>query len=337
MRLQEGLLKRRYIKCSLSAGQSKKQCSTARAEQHSQVQSASAGPDISCLSPRLHREWMHDRNQHLGSIVVTPGSRRKVWWSCPDCPDGHSHIWEAAVSARMAGSGCPFCSGRKVCKHNSLATKAPAAALDWHRDRNLPLSPETVTAQSSYRAHWCCSACQHEWRAWVAERVRCGCLKCANAHAGYSKDGIRQKHPSFASCKHSLLSEWDHVLNAMVGNYPDNITLGSGKRIWWVCNKCPKGKNHSWQARPRDRIRKVPSNCPYCAGSRVCACNSLQDNHPDIADDFDVNANGLTAAEVTSSSNKKFRWRSDVPDAPLRSVNQRTYTARMKARHVSQM
>ena len=65
---------------------------------------------------------MHDRNKHLGSIVVKPQSGRKVWWSCPDCPDGHSHIWEATVANRTTGSGCPFCSGAKVCKHNSLAT-----------------------------------------------------------------------------------------------------------------------------------------------------------------------------------------------------------------------
>ena len=40
-----------------------------------------------------------------------------------------------------------------------------------------------------------------------------GCPKCARAQSGHSKDGVRQKRPTFASCHHPLLSQWDHSLN----------------------------------------------------------------------------------------------------------------------------
>ena len=30
------------------------------------------GPDISLLSPALHKEWDHAANAHLGNIVVKP-------------------------------------------------------------------------------------------------------------------------------------------------------------------------------------------------------------------------------------------------------------------------
>ena len=309
-----------------------KQQSTARRKQQTQAQSASEGPDIRQLSPGLQRQWMHDRNKHLGSIALKPNSNRKAWWSCPDCPDGHSHIWEATVNSRTKGSGCPFCSGDKVCKHNSLATKAPEAALDWHRDKNLPFTPDTVTAQSHVRAHWCCSACRHEWQLRIDQKVRRGCPQCAKAHVGRSKDGTRQKHPTFASCSHSLLSQWDHGLNAMEGNYPDNTTLGSGKLIWWICHQCHKGKVHSWQARPQFRTGRLQSSCSFCAGKRVCACNSLQTLHPDIAADFDTAANLTTADEVTASATAKYRWLSDPPGAPLRSVDLRTRHAQAKYR-----
>ena len=301
-----------------------------RAPQQSQQQSASHGPDISQLFPRLQKGWMHDRNNHLGSIVVKPHSHRKVWWSCPDCPDGHSHIWEAAVKSRTQGRGCPFCSGTKVCKHNSLATKAPEAAHDWHRDKNLPLTPETVTAQSGVRAHWCCTTCQHEWQTRVIKRLSTGCPKCAKAHSGRSKDGVRQKHPTFAGCNHPLLAQWDHGLNAMEGNYPGNTTLGSAKLVWWICHECPQGKLHSWQARPFERTGAAQSSCPFCVGRRVCTCNSLQTLYPEVAADFDQEANQLAPNQVTASSTAKCRWLSDQPGGPLRSVDQRTRDVRRR-------
>ena len=114
---------------------------------------------------------MHDRNNHLGNVVVSTLSNRRVWWSCPKCPDGCSHIWEAIISSRSRGTGCPFCSGQKVCQHNSLATKAPEVAHYWHPDKNLPLSPDTVTAHSKCRAHWLCPACKHEWQTSVYAKV----------------------------------------------------------------------------------------------------------------------------------------------------------------------
>jgi len=51
---------------------------------------------------------------------------------------------------------------------------------------------------------------------------------------------------------------------------------------------------------------------------------------PDIAADFDVEKNGVTAAEVTTSTGTKYSWLSDEPGAKKRSVNQRTHYTRRK-------
>ncbi len=144
---------------------------------------------------------------HLGHIVIRPGSARKVWWSCGQCPDGFPHIWEATVFNRTYGTGCPFCSGRAVCQHNTLARKAPEVALFWDAKKNHPLSPDQVTVFSSMRAHWKCSTCLHKWQAPVMmkARVKTGCPKCAKANAGRKADGTRQKHPTFAEAKHGTM------------------------------------------------------------------------------------------------------------------------------------
>ncbi|DBA68586.1 TPA: hypothetical protein ACH3X2_013525 [Trebouxia sp. C0005] len=286
-----------------------------------------SGPNFSLLADELQNQWHDKLNEHLGNVLIRPASRRKVWWSCDQCPDSFPHIWQATVFNRTYGTGCPFCSGQAVCQHNTLAKNAPEVALFWDAEKNRPMSPDQVTVSSSMRAHWKCSACLHEWQTNVLNKVRgkSGCPKCAKANGNMPAEGTRQKHPTFAMAKHALLQQWDHDRNSKNGNYPDHTTLRSHKLIWWQCHECPKGKVHSWQARPADRTSlKKPTGCPCCVGKKLCECNTLQTVYPDIAADFDVEQNGVTAAEVTSSAGSKFRWLSDKPGAKKRSVNQRT-------------
>ncbi|DBA77914.1 TPA: hypothetical protein ACH3X2_008339 [Trebouxia sp. C0005] len=181
------------------------------------------------------------------------------------------------------------------------------------------------------RAHWKCSACLHEWQASVTNKVcgKTGCPQCAKADAGRKADGTRQKHPTFAMAKHALLQQWDRDSISKNGNFPDNTTLRSSKLIWWQCHECPKGKVHSWQAQAFSRtVPKKPTGCPCCAGHKLCECNSLESVCPDIAADFDIEQNGATAAEVTSSARAKYSWLSDEPGAKKRSVDQRTHHTR---------
>ena len=293
-----------------------------------------SGPDISLLASELQKQWHEKLNRQLGHIRIKPYSNRKVWWSCDQCPEGLPHIWEASVSSRAYGTGCPFCSGNAVCQHNTLARKAPEVALFWDANKNHPKSPDHVTFKSGMRAHWKCSACLHEWQASVLNKVcgKTGCPMCAKANCGRKADGTRQKHLTFATAKHALLQQWDHDRNKESGNFPDNTSLRSVKLIWWQCHECPKGRVHSWQARPAGRTSpKKPTGCPCCVGHQLCKCNTLQTVYPDIAADFDVEKNGVSAVEVTSSTSTKYSWLSDKPGANKRSVHQRIAHARKQA------
>ena len=288
-------------------------------------------PNVSLLADDLQKQWLEKLNVHLGSILIRPASHRKVWWSCDQCPDRFSHVWEARVDSRTYGRGCPFCSGTAVCQHNTLARKAPEVALFWDAKKNHPLSTDQVTVSSNMRAHWKCKICLHEWRATVTvkARTKSGCPKCAMSNGNRRADGTRQKQPTFAIAKHALLEQWDHDRNSENENFPANTKLGSHKLIWWRCHECPKGKVHSWQARPCHRTsHKSPRGCPSCDGKKLCACNSLETVCPDIAADFDIENNGVTAAEVTSSATAKYCWLSDKPGAKKRSVAQRTWYTR---------
>ena len=207
---------------------------------------AQAPADTRRLEPALQHQWDHAANVHLGPIDIKPHSNVKVWWVCDQCPDGHLHRWEAWVADRTRGSGCPQCSGHKVCKHNSLATKAPLIAAQWDYTANAG-APGSVVAQSNQYVGWLCAVCGQKWSAPPGQRVskrKSGCPKCGD-HAKTKKT----KHPTFAECQDSrgraVLAEWDHERNAPPGNFPHNITLQSSKQIFWLCLKCSAGQKHS--------------------------------------------------------------------------------------------
>ena len=263
-------------------------------------------PDISRLDPDLQQQWDYAANAHLGRIDIKPQSNRKVGWICDQCPDGHLHSWSATVGHRTNGSRCPQCSGDKVCKHNCLATKAPSVAAQWDFAANDG-TPDSVAAQSNQHAGWHCDACGHKWRARVELRVcknKAGCPQCAQN----KKTTIKQiKHPTIAEHP-ALLAQWDHACNAEQGQFPHNIRLKSNKQIFWLCNKCPAGQEHSWSASPGLRSSRINTGCPFCAGKAACQCNSLQALYPSIAAEWDHGKNADQPSHHTAGSHDMAWW-----------------------------
>lgn len=105
---------------------------------------------------------------------VSPKSSKKVWWMCDK-----GHEWEASVKYRANGGGCPYCSGKRVTVENSLVTKNPDLAKEWHNSRNGRLTPHNVTWSSGKKVWWICSR-GHEWEAKINNRANgTGCPKCS--------------------------------------------------------------------------------------------------------------------------------------------------------------
>ena len=260
-------------------------------------------PDISMLSPELQQQWDVGRNMHLGPGKVAPFSHIKAVWQCNDCPAGQPHIWTAHVFSRTRGAQCPYCCNRLICLHNSLATVAPEVAQYWDHSKNKK-SPQQVVAGSNYRAEWQCPACKWEWQARVGQRVckRAGCPKCSHMQK------VKRSQPTFAEAQPACLAEWDYECNAANGMYPNDLTLGSGKLVHWVCSCCPKGQPHRWTAMANNRTR-LGSGCPFCAGQQACVCNSLESLVPSVAAEFDVDKNGFGPAEITAQSGEMVWWR----------------------------
>lgn len=62
--------------------------------------------DLSTKRPDLITEWNWRKNTTLDPTQIAPGSGKKAWWICKN-----GHEWEAEISSRNKGHGCPYCAG----------------------------------------------------------------------------------------------------------------------------------------------------------------------------------------------------------------------------------
>jgi len=100
----------------------------------------------------------------------------------------------------------------------------------------------------------------------------------------------------------TLAKQWHPTKNGSLT--PADLTLGSNKKVWWICR--PKG--HEWQARVTDRFYRR-TGCPYCAGSKACIDNCLYTINPTLAREWHPTKNDpLTPRDVTPGSTKKAWW-----------------------------
>ena len=60
--------------------------------------------DLVTTNPELVKEWNYKKNISISPTDVTSGSRKKVWWICRN-----GHEWQAEISNRNHGTGCPQC------------------------------------------------------------------------------------------------------------------------------------------------------------------------------------------------------------------------------------
>ena len=130
--------------------------------------------DFAKLHPNLAKQWHPTKNGDLKPTDVTPGSHHKVWWKCEQ-----EHEWQATVSSRTSGNGCPYCANQKVCADNNLASKNPNLTNEWHPTKNVDLKPTDVTPGSHQKVWWKCNN-GHEWVTTINSRTQgTGCPLCA--------------------------------------------------------------------------------------------------------------------------------------------------------------
>ena len=128
---------------------------------------------LAFLHEDVSSEWHPKKNGQLTSADFTPGSHRKVWWLCEK-----GHEWQAVISSRTSGRGCPYCAGKKVGYGNSFGDIEKEIAKQLHPTKNGDFSPYEVRPGSHKKVWWLCHN-GHEWEAVIKERTYgTGCPHC---------------------------------------------------------------------------------------------------------------------------------------------------------------
>jgi hypothetical protein len=119
---------------------------------------------------------------------------------------------------------------------------------------------------------------------------------------------MRKEKKSLAETHPEIAKQWHLQKNGDLT--PNDVTPGSGKKVWW---KCEKGDDHVWVASPKHR--KNGTNCPICSNRIILKSNSLQFNYPQIAKEWHPNKNGvINPFKVSPGSNKKVWWKCEKGD-----------------------
>ncbi len=246
--------------------------------------------DLKSVNPELAAEWNYEKNGKLLPEMISAYSSKKVFWK-GKC----GHEWDAAVSDRNQGNGCPFCSGQKVLKgFNDLMTKRPDIASEWNFEKNGNLKPDMITVGANKKVWWICNN-GHEWEALVNNRNKGkGCPYCSGRLAIKGVNDLKTVNPDLAS-------EWNYEKNGDLK--PTELSTGSNKKVWWKCSN-----GHEWQAAIRNRNQG--NGCPFCSGQKVLkGFNDLVTLNHELAFEWNYEKNGkLLPSDVMPNTNKKVWW-----------------------------
>lgn len=202
--------------------------------------------------PHLAEEWHPNLNGEKTPFEVTAGSDKKAWWQCSVNP---IHEWQARISNRAYGRGCPSCTREKISPNNSLQALHPELAFEWHPILNGEKLPGEVSYGSGRYAWWVCSE-GHEYISEIKQRVHgTGCPYCSGRRVS--------KENSLYNMNQELAMQWHPTKNGKLT--PLDVTAYSSKRAWWICDK-----GHEWPTEISNRsVKGKGRGCPKCAKKRM--------------------------------------------------------------------
>ena len=250
--------------------------------------------DLLTAAPKLAAEWNYIKNKDLHPEDVIIGSHRMVWWVCK-----YGHEWQAKISNRLRGNGCPYDAGKIVIAGKTdLKTRYPKLCGEWDDVKNTQ-TPDTVACYSSKLFWWVCPK-GHSYQASASNRVKgTGCPYCKNKRPIIGETDFATVHPE-------LVDEWDTEKNKLLR--PQDVIAGSHKKVWWRCKE-----GHSWKTAVY--FRHYGSKCPVCSRfidrhPVIVGKTDLATLYPAIAEEWDIDANdGLTPQDVLPHSNRTVWWK----------------------------
>ena len=162
-----------------------------------------------------------------------------------------------------------------------------------------PINPQDLSQSSIKLIWWKCTVNpEHVWDAppdRIKRQVKLGFTGCPYCHGRRvdKSNSLAENFPEVAALWHPTKNE-DLLTN--------QITFGSNKKVWWVCNE-----EHEWKQAPCV-LTGQKTGCPYCAGQKLSYERSLAAVAPDLIEEWDEERNGKSASEVMAKTGRPDYW-----------------------------
>jgi len=254
------------------------------------------------MTKKLTQEKAEQKSLYVGCRLIGKyqGNNIKTEFECSECDEQFKRIpssvwcgqilcWDCGQKKRIKSRSIPL-------HKQSLGYLYPEMVKLWS-DKNI-MSPFKICSQSN-KKYWfrCDNGLDHEYKISLNNKIGNG-QKCSYC----SGHKILHGYNDLASQKEYLLAEWDYLRNDILGIYPEEVTCGSNKKVWWVCKL-----GHEWRATINNRVNQN-QGCPYCSGHRAWSgYNDLASQNPKLTSEL-YYKNKLKPTEITCNSGRKVWW-----------------------------
>jgi hypothetical protein len=183
---------------------------------------------------------------------------------------------------------------RPVSKHNPFSLENLSIWLKLNNKKFSLIDNNFYMGCSSSNLKFLCFICGESfYSSWVRIYTGCGCPFCAGKKISEVK--------SLSYLRPDLAKEWHPTKNGSL--IPENVSLGSNRKVWWICSSC----GYNWKCSIVARSSRG-TYCTACSGRVVTDKNRLSILFPEISLDWHPYKNKNLFPETVSFGMKKKVW-----------------------------
>jgi len=179
------------------------------------------------IHPWITEEWDYDKNYPLRPENFTPQSNKRMDFICENGHQISLKIQDRVESGE--NKMCPDC----YLEENSVRSKFPKVAEEWHPDKNPDMTPEGTLSFSDKTVWWVCPR-GHDYERRIRERTQSG-LGCTENICEINNKVNSSTGNSLSEYFPELAKEWHPKKNGI--KTPENTSYGERFLAWWICPK----------------------------------------------------------------------------------------------------
>ena len=206
---------------------------------------------------KLIKDWDFKKNK-IKPEDYTGGSSKKVYWICKKCKLSYkTHIH----SRYLLNTGCPYCRGLKVSKHNNLEKLYPEVSKTFHPTKNGKIKPNQIIPGSHKKYWWICENKKYHvylanpWDRTGRKYKRSDGTIKYGTNCPYCSGRQTWPGESFGDKYPQLVKELDKKQDKGFDIF--KISVGSPRKANWICYR-----GHKWRTDLHSRASGT--GCPRC-------------------------------------------------------------------------